>query len=74
MSKLKIVTYKQGIEEGTIKIPLTLARMISTPFLNRLNSEQAQVIREAFDIKDYQGVILEIEEHKTDERIIFFIE
>lgn len=74
MSKFKIVTFKEGIEENTIRIPLTLAKMISAPFLSRLNDEQAHAVGEALKFEGYKGVILEVEEHKTAEKVVFSIE
>ena len=74
MRKLTITTYINEELEGTIRIPLVLAKLISAPFLRRLNDEQSEAIGEALGLDDYQGVILDIEDHKKSERVVFTLE
>ncbi|MGF1694416.1 hypothetical protein L4C54_01935 [Vibrio lamellibrachiae] len=73
MKTLKIETFTLGEKEDTIKVPLALAKLAVSPFLKRLNSDQAEIVTTAMKSNDFLGVILEVEEHQSNEKIIFSI-
>ena len=73
MKALIIETFLHDEKEDKIKIPLVLAKLAVRPFLKNLNSEQTEIVSAAVNINDFQGVILEVEEYKTNEKVIFSI-
>ncbi len=73
MRTFKIETFTHGTKEDTIKVPLALAKVALTPFLKRLNDSQADILSSAITLDDHMGVILEIEEHQTSEKVVFSI-
>ncbi len=74
MKMLKIETFVDNKHEGTVRIPLALATIIAKPFLKKVGKENAHAIQEALNIKDYQGVILEVEDHQDNEKVVFSID
>lgn len=73
MKTLKIETFIQGTKEETVKVPLLLAKVALAPFLNKLNDSQAEILSSAVKLNDYSGVVLEVEEHKISEKVVFSI-
>ncbi|MFH2219526.1 MAG: hypothetical protein ABII68_07700 [Pseudomonadota bacterium] len=82
MASLKIRTYKGGRTEPdtTISIPLKIVRIASNLVPNQT---RASLLEKGIDVKliaelarndDIRGTLVEIEEHKKDEKIIISVE
>ncbi|SEF94211.1 hypothetical protein [Vibrio hangzhouensis] len=73
MRALQIETFTNGKREDTVKVPVSLAKVALSPLLAKLNSNQADLIVSALNSNDISGVILEIEEHQENEKVVFSI-
>ncbi|RKF19720.1 hypothetical protein DBZ36_04480 [Alginatibacterium sediminis] len=73
MESFVIETFLDGVKEDTVKVPLALAKLALRPFLNQLNSEQAEMMDTAIKAKDFEGLIFECEEHDSGEKVVFSI-
>ncbi|OIQ26512.1 hypothetical protein [uncultured Vibrio sp.] len=73
MKTLLIETFIDGNQDDTVKIPLTLAKVAINSFAKRFSVAQVDMIRSAIATDDFQGVILEVEEQQTNERVVLSI-
>lgn len=82
MASLKIRTYKSGgtAPDTTISIPLKIVRIASNLVPKQT---RAALLEKGIDVKliaelarsdDVRGTLVEIEEHKKDEKIIISVE
>lgn len=74
MSKLKIVTFKNGQEKSAVRIPLSVMKLFSAPVLSELDKQQAKIIKEAIKMDNVQGLILEAEFAEEETKFEFYIE
>ncbi|WP_207061519.1 hypothetical protein [Motiliproteus sp. SC1-56] len=74
MRKLKIETYQGKEPTETIHIPLALVNVLAKMFAGKSHESVVSAINEAAKIKEFNGVVLEIEEHQNGgEKTIFSI-
>lgn len=74
MSKLKIVTYKNGQEKSAVRIPLSVMKLFSGPVFSKLDEQHAHIIEEAMKTEHFQGLILEAEFAEEETKFEFYIE
>lgn len=73
MKMFRIETYTNEVKESTVSVPLALATIAIKPFLSRIMTTQKDVILAALEDKTFLGVILELDDHASGERVIFSV-
>ncbi|MCW8331751.1 hypothetical protein MD588_23400 [Photobacterium sp. SDRW27] len=79
MRKLKIEIFESGNPESTIQIPVALAKILIKFLPKKLSSrlqenhDQLDALFSAIDVADTDGFLMEIDDHKSNEKVIFSI-
>jgi|GEM_PF-2595425 len=79
MRKLQIETFECNQKSSTIHIPLVVAKSVINLFPNKLascfekGSLNLEMLLAAINSQDSQGMIMEIEDHKENEKVILSI-
>ncbi|MEZ9231371.1 hypothetical protein AB4259_09845 [Vibrio amylolyticus] len=73
MKTLLIETFVDGNQDDTVKVPLTLAQAALASLSKRFSVDQVEMVKLALATEDFHGVILEVEEQRTNERMVLSI-
>lgn len=80
MKSLKIEAFENGVKSTTIKIPLTVLKIISKLFPKKYltaleaNSMNLEDLIAAATCPEVSGTIIEVDEYKDNERVVISVE